>query len=87
MQDKVGPRLTAILGGMLVGAGFLICSQTSSYWDWILGFGGLAGAGFGFGYSATTWREQKSPAIAAGLFCIRKLEEIFIAGGVNLRRR
>ncbi len=54
MQDKVGPRLTAILGGLLVGAGFLVCSQTSSYWGWILGFGGLAGCGIGFAYSSAT---------------------------------
>ena len=54
MQDKVGPRLTAILGGLLVGAGFLVCSQTSSYWGWIMGFGVLAGSGIGFAYSAAT---------------------------------
>jgi len=54
MQDKVGPRLTAILGGLLVGAGFLVCSQTSSYWGWILGFGVLAGSGIGFAYASAT---------------------------------
>ncbi len=54
MQDKVGPRLTAILGGLLVGAGFLICSQTSSYWGWILGFGVVAGSGIGFAYASAT---------------------------------
>ena len=54
MQDKVGPRLTAILGGLLVGAGFLVCSQTSSYWGWILGFGVLVGSGIGFAYASAT---------------------------------
>jgi MFS transporter, OFA family, oxalate/formate antiporter len=53
-QDKFGPRTTAILGGLLVGSGFIIVSQTTSYWLWIFGFGILAGAGMGFGYSAAT---------------------------------
>jgi len=72
MQDKVGPRLTAILGGLLVGAGFLVCSQTSNYWGWIFGFGGLAGAGFGFGYSAATppalkWFSPAKTGLIAGI--------------------
>ncbi len=72
MQDKVGPRLTAILGGLLVGAGFLVCSQTSSYWGWTLGFGVLAGLGFGFGYSAATppalkWFSSAKTGLIAGI--------------------
>lgn len=72
MQDKVGPRLTAILGGLLVGAGFIVCSQTSSYWGWIFGFGVLAGAGFGFGYSAATppalkWFSPAKTGLIAGI--------------------
>src|SRR5208337_4000644 len=50
-QDKFGPRITAFIGGILVGLGFLLISQTTSYVAWILGFGVLAGAGIGFGYS------------------------------------
>ncbi len=72
MQDKVGPRLTAILGGLLVGAGFIVCSQSSTYWGWILGFGVLAGAGFGFGYSAATppalkWFSPAKTGLIAGI--------------------
>lgn len=72
MQDKVGPRLTAMLGGLFVGAGFLVCSQTSSYWGWILGFGVLAGLGFGFGYSAATppalkWFSSAKTGLIAGI--------------------
>ncbi len=72
MQDKAGPRWTAILGGLLVGAGFLICSQTSNYWGWILGFGVFAGAGFGFGYSAATppalkWFSPTKTGLIAGI--------------------
>ncbi|HBT82356.1 MAG TPA: MFS transporter [Desulfuromonas sp.] len=54
MQDKFGPRLTAILGGLFVGAGFIVCAQSTGYWGWVFGFGILAGLGFGFGYSAAT---------------------------------
>jgi OFA family oxalate/formate antiporter-like MFS transporter len=53
-QDKFGPRLTASIGGLLVGAGFLLCSTTNSYGIWLLGFGVLAGIGIGFGYSSAT---------------------------------
>jgi len=72
MQDKVGPRYTAILGGLLVGAGFIVCSQTSSYWGWIMGFGILAGLGFGFGYSAATppalkWFPPARTGLIAGI--------------------
>ena len=72
MQDKVGPRLTAIVGGLLVGAGFMVCSQTSDYWGWIFGFGILAGLGFGFGYSAATppalkWFSPKKTGLIAGI--------------------
>lgn len=72
MQDKVGPRMTAIVGGLLVGAGFLVCSQTSSYWGWIFGFGVLAGLGFGFGYSAATppalkWFSSAKTGLIAGI--------------------
>lgn len=72
MQDKIGPRLTAILGGLLVGAGFMVCSLTSNYWGWIFGFGVLGGAGFGFGYSAATppalkWFSPTKTGLIAGI--------------------
>ncbi len=72
MQDKMGPRLTAIVGGLLVGAGFLVCSQTSNYWGWIFGFGILSGLGFGFGYSAATppalkWFPPAKTGLIAGI--------------------
>jgi len=71
-QDKIGPRITAIIGGLLVGAGFITCSQTSSYWGWVLGFGVLAGLGFGFGYSAATppalkWFPPAKTGLIAGI--------------------
>lgn len=54
IQDKFGPRLTAMIGGVLVGTGFIWISQTSEYLSWVLGFGVLAGMGIAFGYSAAT---------------------------------
>jgi len=31
VQDKFGPRITAFIGGILVGLGFIWISQTTSY--------------------------------------------------------
>src|SRR5436853_1704576 len=53
-QDKFGPRLTASLGGLLVGLGLVLISTTQSYVVWVLGFGVLVGIGLGFGYSSAT---------------------------------
>jgi OFA family oxalate/formate antiporter-like MFS transporter len=71
-QDRFGPRVTAFIGGILVGLGFLLISQTTSYVAWILGFGVLAGAGIGFGYSAATppalkWFPPAKTGLIAGL--------------------
>ena len=53
-QDLLGPRRTAIIGGVLVGLGFILISTTTSYIIWILGFGILVGSGIAFGYSSAT---------------------------------
>lgn len=53
-QDILGPRKTAIIGGLLVGVGFIWISQSTDYSIWILGFGVLCGTGIAFGYSAGT---------------------------------
>jgi nitrate/nitrite transporter NarK len=53
-QDKFGPRITAIIGGIFVGAGFILISQTTSYIGWLAGFGVLIGTGIAFGYSSAT---------------------------------
>ena len=54
LQDHFGPRLIACIGGVLVGLGFIIISQTAAYWGWIIGFGILVGMGIAFGYSSAT---------------------------------
>lgn len=71
-QDKLGPRLTATLGGLLVGAGMILISTTNSYVVWLLGFGVLVGAGIGFGYSSATppalkWFPPSKTGLIAGL--------------------
>ncbi len=54
MQDRIGPRITATIGGLLVGLGIILASRTTSMLGYIIGFGVLAGAGFGFGYASAT---------------------------------
>src|SRR2546430_1167812 len=67
-QDKFGPRLTASLGGLLVGSGLVLISTTQSYAIWVLGFGILVGLGLGFGYSSATPPALKwFPASKTGL--------------------
>ena len=71
-QDKLGPRLTATIGGLLVGAGLLLISTTNSYTVWVLGFGVLVGTGIGFGYSSATppalkWFAPSQTGLIAGL--------------------
>jgi len=72
MQDRVGPRLVATIGGILVGAGMIMASFTTSALGYILGFGVLAGAGIGCGYAAATppavkWFPAKKTGMIAGL--------------------
>jgi nitrate/nitrite transporter NarK len=71
-QDKFGPRATACTGGLLVGLGLTLISQSTSYAAWVLGFGVLVGAGMGFGYSASTppglkWFPASKTGLIAGL--------------------
>jgi len=72
VQDKYGPRLTAMIGGLLVGTGFVWISQTSAYLSWVLGFGVLAGSGIAFGYAAATpaalkWFHQSKTGMISGI--------------------
>jgi len=70
--DKFGPKVTASIGGLLVGAGFVLVSQSTAYWAWIVGFGGLTGLGLGFGYCAATppalkWFSSAKTGMIAGI--------------------
>jgi OFA family oxalate/formate antiporter-like MFS transporter len=71
-QDRLGPRLTATLGGLFVGAGLILISTTQSYGTWVVGFGVLVGLGLGFGYSSATppalkWFPPAKTGLIAGL--------------------
>jgi len=84
-QDRFGPRRTALIGGVLVGLGFIWISQTTNYVAWVLGFGPLAGAGIGFGYAAATppalkWFPPAKTGLIAGLVvCGFGLASVYIA--------
>jgi len=78
MQDKLSSRLTATLGGLLVGAGMILAAlvgiyaKSSSLLGFIIGFGILAGAGIGFGYAAATppalkWFPKAKTGLIAGI--------------------
>lgn len=54
LQDKISPRWVATFGGVLVGLGMMLASRGNSYWNYMLGFGVLAGTGIGFGYASAT---------------------------------
>lgn len=71
-QDKFGPRVTASVGGLLVGAGMVLISMTNSYPVWLIGFGVLVGIGIGFGYSSATppalkWFPPAKTGLVAGI--------------------
>jgi MFS transporter, OFA family, oxalate/formate antiporter len=72
LQDRIGPRIVATIGGLLVGAGMILASYTTSPMGYILGFGLLAGSGIGFGYASATppavkWFSAKRTGLIAGI--------------------
>ena len=72
LQDKIGPRITSTIGGVLVAAGMLLISTTNNYTLWVVGFGVLMGTGIGFGYACTTpaalkWFPKAKTGLIAGL--------------------
>jgi MFS transporter, OFA family, oxalate/formate antiporter len=72
LQDKAGPRLTATIGGVLVGLGLILASRFTSPAMYIAGFGILAGAGIGFGYAASTppavkWFPPEKTGLVTGI--------------------
>jgi OFA family oxalate/formate antiporter-like MFS transporter len=72
MQDKIGPRLVASIGGILVGAGMIFASYSSTVTGYVIGFGCLAGAGLGFGYASATppavkWFPPEKTGLIAGI--------------------
>ena len=72
LQDKLGPRLGATSGGLLLGCGCILAGLGRSYFALIAGFGVLGGIGMGLGYSAATpaavkWFGSQRRGLVAGL--------------------
>jgi MFS transporter, OFA family, oxalate/formate antiporter len=74
LQDKLGPRIIASIGAVLTGIGLLVASfaSPSSSLPAVLGFGLLAGTGFGLGYAAATpaavkWFPPQKKGLITGL--------------------
>ena len=72
LQDKIGPRLVATVGGILVGIGFIMAAMTTSSLGYMVGFGVFAGAGIGFAYASATppavkWFPAARTGLIAGL--------------------
>ena len=74
LQDKLGPRIIASIGAVLTGIGLLVASfaTPASSLPAVLGFGLLAGTGFGLGYAAATpaavkWFPPQKKGLITGL--------------------
>lgn len=73
-QDRLGPRLVASAGGVLVSAGLLVSSLASpqNSMPLVLGFGVLSGSGIALGFISTfppaaKWFPAKQRGLATGL--------------------
>ena len=53
LQDRKGPRLPAVIGGILFSSAFFLASQIHALLTYYLTIGVFAGAGIGFGYVAS----------------------------------
>ena len=73
LQDKIGPRWVATIGGAAVALGCIIAGLAgSSYFGFVVGFGLFGGIGIGFGYAAATpaavkWFPASQTGMIAGL--------------------
>ncbi len=73
LQDRIGPRWVATIGGVLIGLGCLLAGfMGSSYAGFVIGFGVLGGIGIGFGYASATppavkWFPPAKTGMIAGI--------------------
>jgi OFA family oxalate/formate antiporter-like MFS transporter len=73
LQDKIGPRWVATIGGVSVALGCVLAGLAgSSYIGFLVGFGVFGGIGIGFGYAAATpaavkWFPASQTGMIAGL--------------------
>ncbi|MBU1220986.1 OFA family MFS transporter [Myxococcota bacterium] len=89
LQDKLGPRIVASIGGVLVGIGMIMASFFTSVAMFIVFFGLLAGTGIGFGYASATppaikWFPPAKTGMIAGLVVAGfGLASVYIAPSVK----
>ena len=74
LQDRISPKITAVIGGILTGLGLILISFSTAWISWIIGFGILTGMGLGFGYASATppaikWFPSAKTGMIAGIFC------------------
>ncbi|MDO9576755.1 MAG: OFA family MFS transporter [Candidatus Cloacimonadales bacterium] len=97
-QAKVGPRVVAITGGIVMGLGYVIGGLSgSNFWGILIGVGLLGGAGIGLGYvcpiaTCVKWFPDKKGLITGlavagfgfGALIWIKLTSGFVFGPVDL---
>ncbi|KAB3525739.1 L-lactate MFS transporter [Alkaliphilus serpentinus] len=92
LQDKIGPRIVATIGGILYGVGLMLSSTATSLFQLYIYYGVIAGAGVGFAYvcplsTCVKWFPDKKgmiTGIAVGAFGLgslifKSVIEFFIA--------
>lgn len=72
IQDRYGPKVGAVLGGLCLAAGCVVTGLAKSFPGLIVGFGLLGGIGMGLGYAAATpaavrWFGPHRRGLVAGL--------------------
>ncbi|MBU1341094.1 MAG: OFA family MFS transporter [Proteobacteria bacterium] len=72
VQDRLSPRITAVIGGILTGMGLILISFSNAWISWIIGFGLFMGMGLGFGYAsaippAIKWFPPARTGMIAGI--------------------
>ncbi|HEX9909045.1 MAG TPA: OFA family MFS transporter [Thermoplasmata archaeon] len=92
LQDRKGPRIIATIGGLVVGAGFLLASRsTDNIVMMYMSYGVVYGVGIGFGYvcplsAAVKWFPDKKGFVSgiavagfgAGAFFFTQIGKVFI---------
>ncbi len=72
IQDKLGPKVGAITGGLFLALGCILAGISKSYAGLVIGFGIMGGIGMGIGYAAPTpaalkWFGPHQRGLVAGL--------------------